>query len=120
MINVYLFHLIQSAGILTTTIAAGYNQKYLVWVGIGLNITASLINIYEKISNNLLQKLMDNIEQIKKGNYVDGGILVNTDDNKTDDTKTDDISSQDLSQQIHNNNNNNNNNNNTTNNLSNP
>ena len=29
---------------------------------------------------------MDNIEQIKKGNYVYGGILVNTDDNKTDDT----------------------------------
>jgi hypothetical protein len=44
MYMTYMFHLIQSAGILTTTIAAGYNKKELVWVGVGLNIFATLIH----------------------------------------------------------------------------
>ena len=73
---VYLFYLVQSAGILTTTIAAGYNEKYLVWVGVGLNVIASFINICEKINNSMLKKLMNDIKSIKEGNYVDEGIMV--------------------------------------------
>ena len=76
MCLIYLFHFIQSVGILTTTIAAGYDFKYLVWVGIGLNILASLINIYEKTNNNILKKLMNEIKTIKDGNYIDEGQLV--------------------------------------------
>ena len=52
---IYLFHLVQSAGILTTSIAAGTNNKELVWVGIGLNIFATLINVYEKPILNTLK-----------------------------------------------------------------
>jgi hypothetical protein len=48
---IYLFHIIQSAGILTTTIAAGYDVKAIVWVGVGLNILASLITVFEKTNN---------------------------------------------------------------------
>ena len=47
---IYMFHLIQSAGILVTSFAAGNNNMNLIWFGIGLNFIASLINIYEKNS----------------------------------------------------------------------
>jgi hypothetical protein len=67
---IYLFHLIQSAGIMTTTIATGYNYLYLIWVGIGLNILASLLNIYEKNNTNIIKKLSQNISDIQKGKFV--------------------------------------------------
>ena len=73
---VYFFHIVQSAGILTTTIAAGYDQKYLIWVGIGLNILASLINVFEQTNNSISKKLLNDIKAIKAGNYVDEGIVV--------------------------------------------
>ena len=60
---IYLFHIIQSAGILTTTIAAGYDVKAIVWVGVGLNILASLIT---------------DIQAIKDGTFVDEGVAVDT------------------------------------------
>ena len=77
---IYLFHFIQSAGILTTTIAAGYDQKYLVWVGVSLNLLASLITVYEKTNNSILKKLMNDIKSIKDGNYVDEDELIDTAD----------------------------------------
>ena len=73
---VYIFHLVQSAGILTTTIATGLNMNYLIWVGVGLNITASLLNVYEKTNANLSKKLLETINEIKKGTYVDEGVVV--------------------------------------------
>jgi hypothetical protein len=73
---IYLFHVIQSVGILTTTIAAGYDQKYLIWVGVGLNILASLINVFEQTNNSISKKLMKDINAIKSGNYVDEGYTV--------------------------------------------
>ena len=71
---VYLFHFIQSAGILTTTIAAGYDIKAIVWVGVGLNILASMINIFEKTNNGISKKLMKDIQAIKDGTYVDESV----------------------------------------------
>jgi hypothetical protein len=71
---VYLFHIIQSAGILTTTIAAGYDVKAIVWVGVGLNILASMINIFEKTNNGISKKLMKDIQAIKDGTYVDESV----------------------------------------------
>ena len=68
---IYLFHFIQSAGILTTTIAAGYDIKAIVWVGVGLNILASMINIFEKTNNGISKKIMKDIQAIKEGTYVD-------------------------------------------------
>ena len=41
---IYLFHLVQASGILTTSIAAGTNNTQLIWIGVGLNICATLIN----------------------------------------------------------------------------
>ena len=75
---IYLFHLVQSAGILTTSIAAGSNYIELVWVGIGLNIFATLINVYEKTNNSISAKLIHDIKLIKDNHYVDEGVLIET------------------------------------------
>jgi hypothetical protein len=76
MALIYLFHIIQSAGILTTTIAAGYDMKSLVWAGVGLNILASLINVFEKTNNSISKRLMADIQAIKDGSFVDEGTVV--------------------------------------------
>ena len=75
---IYLFHLVQSAGILTSAIAAGNNNFEIVWIGVGLNLLATLINVYEKTNNSILQKLMNDIELIKNGKYVDESQLIDT------------------------------------------
>lgn len=72
----YLFHIVQSAGVLTTTIAAGYNMKELVWIGVGMNILASLINIFEKSNDAISKRLLKDIQAIKNGTYVDEGMMV--------------------------------------------
>lgn len=79
MYLIYLFHLVQSAGILTTSFAAGSNDTKLVWIGIGLNFLASLISVYEKTNSSLLKKLLNDINLIKDGNYIDEGELIDTD-----------------------------------------
>ncbi len=78
----YLFHVIQAAGILTTTIATGYNYTYLIWVGVGMNVSASLIHSIEQINNSMSEKLLKDILAIKENKYVDEGILIETDKNK--------------------------------------
>lgn len=75
----YMFHVVQSAGVLTTTIAAGYNIKSLVWVGVGMNIFASLINIFEKTNDSISKRLFKNIQAIKNGTYIDEGMMVDVD-----------------------------------------
>jgi len=75
----YMFHIIQSAGIFTTTIAAGYNIKEFVWVGIGLNIFATLINVFEQTNNTLSKNIMKDIIAIKNDKYVDEGLIVEID-----------------------------------------
>jgi hypothetical protein len=76
MVLIYLFHIIQSAGILTTTIAAGYDMKSLVWIGVGLNILASLINVFEKTNNSISKALLKDIQAIKDGTFLDEGTVV--------------------------------------------
>ena len=76
MILIYLFHIVQSAGILTTTIATGYNIREYIWIGVGLNVLASLINAIERTNNNISKKILADIRSIKDGKYVDEGIMV--------------------------------------------
>ena len=68
---IYLFHIVQSAGILTTTIAAGYDFKELIWVGVGLNIVATIINAFEKTNSSVSKGLLKDINAIRDGTYVD-------------------------------------------------
>ena len=75
---IYLFHLVQASGILTTSIAAGTNNTELVWIGVGLNIFATLINVYEKTNNSISSKLLNDIKLIKDNHYVDEGEFIDT------------------------------------------
>jgi hypothetical protein len=84
---IYLFHFIQSAGILTTTIATGYDMKIFIWVGVGLNIMASLLNVVEKTNNTISKHLLKDIQTIKDGTYVDQGEVVETGDSKANPEK---------------------------------
>jgi hypothetical protein len=67
----YLFHIIQAAGILTTAIAAGYQIEGLVWVGVGLNTSATLVSVFEKTNESISKRLLKGIQAIRAGNYVD-------------------------------------------------
>ena len=82
----YLFHLIQAGGILTTTVATGYNYTYLIWVGVGMNVAASLIHSIEQINNSMSQKLLKDIMAIRENKYVDEGILIESESNKNKET----------------------------------
>ena len=73
---IYLFHITQSAGILVTTIAAGYDKKEIIWIGVGLNILAGLITVFEKTNNSISKNLLKDIEAIKDGSFVDEGMVV--------------------------------------------
>lgn len=75
-IFIYLFHVVQTSGILVTTVGAGYSYKYLVWLGAGLNALATLIHVYEKTNNNMSKRLLADIKAIQAGLYVDEGELV--------------------------------------------
>uniref|UniRef100_A0A6C0HCM8 SMODS and SLOG-associating 2TM effector domain-containing protein n=1 Tax=viral metagenome TaxID=1070528 RepID=A0A6C0HCM8_9ZZZZ len=83
MVFIYLFHIVQTAGILTTTIAAGNNAKTYIWLGIGLNLLASLINVFEQTNNNISKKLLKDIQMIKDGKYLDDGIVVEPEEKNT-------------------------------------
>ncbi len=77
---VYLFHLVQSSGILLSSYAAGTNNAKWAWVGITLNVAATLIHSYEKTNNSILDKLLVSVKQIHDGTYVDEGVMVDTKD----------------------------------------
>ena len=76
---IYLFHLVQSTGILVSSIAASTQNKTFIWVGISLNVAATLIHVYEKTNNSMLKKLLIDIKSIKNHTYVDEGELVDVD-----------------------------------------
>jgi hypothetical protein len=73
---IYLFYIVQYAGILVTSISASINDQRLIWLGIGLNIIASIIQIYEKINNDQMKKLFVDIQSIKNGTYIDETPLI--------------------------------------------
>jgi hypothetical protein len=73
---VFLFYLVQTLGILVTTIGTAHNMKFIIWCGICLNALASLITIYEKININLMKNMFINIQAIKNNNYVDESAII--------------------------------------------
>ena len=79
----YIFHLIQSSGIILSAYAAGTNSENLIWVGISLNMLATLISIYEKQNSSILKKLLNDIKLIKDGTYIDEEELIENVEKKT-------------------------------------
>ena len=65
----YLFHIVQLSGILISSIGVNLNDIKLIWLGISLNMLASLIQVYEKINYFQLKKIMNDIKLIKEDTY---------------------------------------------------
>ena len=89
--NVYLkyfFHLIQTAGLLTTAVSQSYGWSNFIWLGIGLNSFATLIHIYEQTNNSISKHMMESIAKIKNGIYIDEDILIDTEDDKKSNLST--------------------------------
>ena len=72
----YLFHLIQTIGIITTSYGTSLNNTNIIWTGIILNSTASLIQVFEKLNYSQLKKLLNDIQNIKNDKYTDETPLV--------------------------------------------
>jgi hypothetical protein len=70
-IMMYLFYIVQSLGILATSISATNNDTQMLWIGIALNMCASIIQIYEKLNNSQMKKILIDIQAIKNGTYID-------------------------------------------------
>ena len=68
---IYLFYVFQYSGILTTTIATKYNTVEVIYIGVGLNLLASLIHASININKSISERLMKDIILIKTGKYVD-------------------------------------------------
>lgn len=73
---IYLFNIVQTSGILTTSIGTSYNITSLIWIGIGLNSLATLIHIFEKTNTSISKKYMLDINLIKDNNYIDQGEII--------------------------------------------
>jgi len=79
---IYLFNLFQSMGILSTTYGTSINNNNIIWLGVSLNLIASLINIYEKTNNNLIKKLTVDIHSIKIGDYESESQMIDIEEEK--------------------------------------
>ena len=58
----------------------------MIWIGVGLNILASLINIFENINNTMSKKLLKSIEAINNNNYLDEDTIVNIEKDSSNNT----------------------------------
>jgi hypothetical protein len=80
----YSFIFSHYSSILITTVAVGYNSsmyesrdvhiismKNLIWLGISLNIIASILTAVEHMNRKMSKKLLYNIKQIQSGDYID-------------------------------------------------
>jgi hypothetical protein len=67
----YFFYITQSAGILTSSYGVSVNNTKYIWVGVFLNMLASLIQIFEKLNNAQLNRLLNDIQAIKDDKYLD-------------------------------------------------
>jgi hypothetical protein len=76
---IYLFYLVQTAGILLTSFAATTNNQDLVWIGVIINSLASLMQIYIKMHDTSLKMMMSDLQLIKEGKYVDQGTVADID-----------------------------------------
>lgn len=80
---IYLFHVIQTIGILATSISASINNQTLLWVGISLNMTASVIQVYEKINYQQMKRILADIESIKNNTYTDESTFIDPEEGVT-------------------------------------
>jgi len=67
----YLFYLIQTISVFSTSLGQAYQHPYLSWSGIFLSSVGTLIHAVINSNNKINSSLMTNIKAIKNGSYVD-------------------------------------------------
>jgi len=67
----YLFYLIQTISVFSTSLGQAYVNPYLSWSGIFLSSVGTLIHAVINSNNKINSSLMTNIKAIKSGSYVD-------------------------------------------------
>jgi hypothetical protein len=73
---IYLFHFIQTSGVFMSSYGTSEKKSNYIWLGITLNMTATLINVYERTNAGIMKKLLIDIEMIKNGKYLDEIVTV--------------------------------------------
>ena len=68
--SIYIFHFIQSSGLIISSYGTSQKNTNLLWYGIGLNMIATLIHIYEKINDGKIKKLNKQVLEIKNGTFI--------------------------------------------------
>jgi len=84
----YLFYLIQTISVFSTSLGQAYSNPYLSWAGIGLTSIGTLIHAIINSNNKINSSLMTNIKAIKSGNYVDELNIDALEDKKSSGTPT--------------------------------
>ena len=77
---IHFFYLVQAASLFTGSIALAYGNQTLHFAALGLQLVATLIIVFEKIYNNVLNQLLAQMQAIRNGTYLDESILVEVPD----------------------------------------
>jgi hypothetical protein len=78
----YLFYLIQTISVFSTSLGQYNENVYLIWTGIGLTSVGTLIHAIINSNNKINSSLMANIKAIHSGDYVDEIAIDGLDDKK--------------------------------------
>ena len=84
----YLFYLIQTISVFSTSLGQAYQHPYLSWSGIFLSSVGTLIHAVINSNNKINSSLMANIKAIHSGEYVDELNIDALEDKKSGGTPT--------------------------------
>ncbi len=69
----YLFHISQAFGVFTVAICQALSLGDYLFVGVGLNILASVFEAFRQFNTKVSIKKLKDIDSIRRGDYVDEG-----------------------------------------------
>jgi DNA-binding IscR family transcriptional regulator len=83
MVLIYLFHILQTAGILFTALSnseQAEHKEILMMCGLLCQIGAAVLSTLQHVNESISETTLKDIVAIKDGTYVDEGVI--TDDDK--------------------------------------
>ncbi len=78
----YLFYIIQTISVFSTSLGQYNENVYLIWSGIGLTSVGTLIHAIINSNNKINTSLMANIKAIHSGDYIDETAIDGLEDKK--------------------------------------
>lgn len=78
MLLIYVFHALQSAGIVFTSVSANVDRpQQFILIGLLCQIAASMLSTYQQVNASLSETTLRDIVAIKENTYVDQSVLIN-------------------------------------------